>query len=70
MTHSRKTTNELTEQELFDEILTNIVKYDFNYTFHNNDITIYVNNKEVRCYKYPGLIKQFQNYLLSRFSGK
>lgn len=60
--------DELSEQELFDEILVNIVKYDFNYTFEKNIITIYSDRKEVRRYKYPGLIKQFRNYLLSRFS--
>ena len=70
MTHSVETTSELSEQELFDEILINIVKYDFNYTFNKNDIKIYSNRKEVRCYKYPGLIKQFRNYLLRRFSEK
>ena len=70
MTHSVKTTSELSEQELFDEILINIVKYDFNYTFNKNDIKIYSNRKEVRCYKYPGLTRQFQNYLFTRFSEK
>ena len=63
-----KTHDELSEQELFDEILVNIVKYDFNYTFKKNIITIYAEQKEIRCYKYPGLIKQFRSYLLSRFS--
>ena len=70
MTPSLKTKTELTEQELFDEILINIVKYDFNYTFNEGDIKIYSNRKEVLCYKYPGLIKQFRNYLLRRFSEK
>ena len=70
MTPSLKTKTELTEQELFDEILINIVKYDFNYTFNEGGIKIYSNRKEVLCYKYPGLIKQFRNYLLRRFSEK
>lgn len=70
MTLSRKTTSELTQQELFDEILINIVKYDFNYTFTEDGIKIYSNRKEVLCYKYPGLIKQFRNYLLTRFPEK
>jgi hypothetical protein len=70
MTPSLKTKTELTEQELFDEILINIVKYDFNYTFNEGGIKIYSNRKEVLCYKYLGLIKQFRNYLLRRFSEK
>ena len=55
------------EDELYDEILTNIVRYKFNYEFTEDAVNIYWRNSVTMTYRFTGLSEKFFNYLKRRF---
>ena len=58
----------ISSMNFFKTILTDIVKYEFNYKLSDNRIIIYVEDKEVISYKKENLRNDFLNYLVSNFS--
>lgn len=55
------------QQELLDDVLYNIVKYEFNFRLSRDKIDIYYKGDEVITYRLINIGKIFQNYLNDRF---
>lgn len=55
------------ETELLDDVLYNIVKYDFNFKVSEDKIDIYYKKDEVVSYKLKNIESIFLKYLNDRF---
>jgi len=58
----------ITTMNFFNSILTDIVKYEFNYKLSDNVIIIYAEGREIISYKQENLRNDFLNYLVNNFS--
>lgn len=58
----------ITSMNFFSTILTDIVKYEFNYKLSDNCIVIYAEGQEVVSYRQENLRNDFLNYLVNNFS--
>ncbi|MBX7045078.1 MAG: hypothetical protein K1X86_04495 [Ignavibacteria bacterium] len=52
----------------FSSILSDIVKYEFNYKLSDNNIVIYSEGREIISYRQDNLRNDFLNYLVNDFS--
>lgn len=52
----------------FSTILTDIVKYEFNYKLSDDCIVIYAEGREIISYRQENLRNDFLNYLVNNFS--
>lgn len=60
--------NTMSKEYFFSSILTEIVKYEFNYKLSDDAIVIYADGQEVISYNQQNLRNDFLNYLVSNFS--
>ena len=58
------------EQELLDDVLYNIVKYEFNFKVSEDRIDIFYHGDEVVTYRLRNIDRIFNNYLNDRFANK
>lgn len=52
----------------FSSILTDIVKYEFNYKLSDDAIVIFADGHEIISYRQQNLRNDFLNYLVNNFS--
>ncbi len=60
--------NTMSKEYFFSSILTEIVKYEFNYKLSDDAIVIFAEGREVISYNQQNLRNDFLNYLVSNFS--
>lgn len=60
--------NPITSMNFFSSILTDIVKYEFNYKLSDDSIVIFAEGREIISYKQDNLRNDFLNYLVNNFS--
>ena len=58
----------ITSMNFFSSILTDIVKYEFNYKLSDDSIVIFADGREIISYKQENLRNDFLNYLVNNFS--
>lgn len=58
----------ITSMNFFSSILTDIVKYEFNYKLSDDSIVIFAEGREIISYKQDNLRNEFLNYLVNNFS--
>lgn len=58
----------ITSMNFFSSILTDIVKYEFNYKLSDDSIVIFADGREIISYRQDNLRNDFLNYLVNNFS--
>ena len=58
----------ITTMNFFSSILTDIVKYEFNYKLSDDAIVIFAEGREIISYRQDNLRNDFLNYLVNNFS--